>query len=116
MARATRGDMTEATILENLPGWTALVYIVIKEIIIPIYNARTKKIDKDGERKDKQESERAKFDRDFQLRLVENIEELTKTQVSMVEISRTQNERLRNLEDGQKEILKEVRKPKRMVK
>ena len=108
------------SIVQNAPGWLALTIIIIDRVIIPIANKVVPaKVKSDSEQlKHTLSMEEKKLEADLatQERLTKSIEELTKTQATQTELSRVTNERLNRLEDGQKEILDRLPKPRKAAK
>jgi hypothetical protein len=98
------------------PGIT-LLYIVLKELIIPLFKkivpAKAKQLSREEDRKDKE----IVFEQQMQLRTVETLEELKKNAIQQTELSRVTNDRLSLIEYTVKEIQKAVlpRKPKKVA-
>lgn len=98
------------------PGIT-LLYIVLKELIIPLFKkilpVRAKQLAREEDRKDKE----IVFEQQMQLRTVETLEELKKNAIQQTELSRVTNDRLSLIEYTVKEIQKAVlpRKPKKVA-
>lgn len=115
--------MTEANI-SNFSGWLAIAYLIIKDILIPLFRkAVPAKMKKDQAQQTHEfvvEQKRLDAELATQKSLRESIEKLTdaqvkqaETQAKQAEISRVQTDTLIRLEDGQKEILNRLPKPRK---
>lgn len=89
------------------PGVT-LLYIIIKEILVPAWKkfvpAKAKQLSREEDRKDKE----IQFEQQMQLRTVETLEELKKNAIQQTELSRVTNDRLSLIEYTVKEIQQAV--------
>ena len=112
-------------------GWFAIAYLIIKDVIIPIVRKTIPaKVKSDIKSEQAQQThefvlEQKRLDAELatQKSLRESIEKLTdaqvsqaKTQAAQAEISRVQNETLSRLENGQREILSRLPKPRKAAK